>query len=52
METGRLYLVLRGYVKGHRSEERVWNDWVMDEWVAVFTLAAATGHFATVCVET
>ena len=26
-----MYLVLRGYVKGHRSEERVLDDWVPDE---------------------
>ena len=38
METGRLYLVLRGYVKGHRSEERVWNDWVMDELVTILVI--------------
>ena len=31
---GLLYLVLRGTVKGHRSEERVSDDWVADEWVA------------------
>ena len=34
MEAGRLSLVLRGAVKGHRSEERVSDDWVADERVA------------------
>ena len=29
-----MYLVLRGTVKGHRSEERVSDDRVADEWVA------------------
>ena len=36
MGTGRLCLVLRGNLKGRRSEERVSDDWVVDEWVAVF----------------
>ena len=31
-----MYLVLRGNVKGHRSEERVSDDWMVDERVAVF----------------
>ena len=31
MRAGILYLVLRGAVKGHRSEERVSGDRVADE---------------------
>ena len=26
-----MYLVLRGTLKGHRSEEKVSDDWVVDE---------------------
>ena len=33
MAAGFLYLVLRSTVKGHRSEERVSDDRVADEWV-------------------
>ena len=34
MGAGRLYVVLRGTVKGHRSEERVSDDRVADERVS------------------
>ena len=44
MGAGRLYLVLRGNLKGHRSEERVSDDWVADEWVAVFLAIVMDYH--------
>ena len=49
MAAGLLYLVLRGTVKGHRSEERVSGDRVADERVTN-VLGNCHGHIMAMTV--